>query len=76
MTTILAFIIALLVLVIIHELGHFFAAKLFSVRVDEFGIGYPPRARKLFRWKGTDFTLNWLPLGGFVKIFGEEDEED
>ena len=75
METILAFIIALLVLVVIHELGHFLTAKLFSVRVEEFGIGYPPRAKKLFTWKGTLFTLNWLPFGGFVKIFGEDSEE-
>ncbi len=70
--TVVAFVIALLVLVVIHELGHFFTAKLFGVKVEEFGIGYPPRARKLFTWKGTLFTLNWLPLGGYVKIFGEE----
>lgn len=72
MQTILAFIIVLLLLVVIHELGHFFAAKFFGVRVEEFGVGYPPRARKLFSWKGTLFTLNWLPFGGFVKIFGED----
>ena len=72
METILAFLIALVILVVIHELGHFFVAKLFSVRVDEFGVGYPPRAKKLFTWKGTLFTLNWLPFGGFVKIFGED----
>ncbi len=75
MSTILLFIISLLVLVVGHELGHFFAAKAFGITVEEFGIGYPPRAKKLFRWKGTLFTLNWLPFGGFVKIFGEESEE-
>ena len=75
METILAFIIALLILVVVHELGHFLTAKLFSVKVDEFGIGYPPRAKKLFTWKGTLFTLNWLPFGGFVKIFGEDSED-
>ena len=75
MPTILLFIIALLVLVVGHELGHFFAAKAFGIEVEEFGIGYPPRAKKLFRWKGTLFTLNWLPFGGFVKIFGEEGHE-
>lgn len=71
MTTVIAFIFIILILVLIHELGHFLVAKAFGVRVDEFGLGYPPRARKLFRWKETVFTLNWLPFGGFVKIFGE-----
>ena len=63
-------------LVVAHELGHFFVAKAFGVRVDEFGVGYPPRAKRLFTWRGTLFTLNWLPFGGFVKIFGEETSED
>lgn len=67
----ITFLIILSVLVIVHELGHFSVAKYFGIRVDEFGLGYPPKAKKLFSWKGTDFTLNWLPFGGFVKIFGE-----
>ena len=70
------FLIILSVLVIVHELGHFLVAKYFNIRVDEFGLGYPPRAKKLFSWKGTDFTLNWLPFGGFVKIFGENPNEE
>ena len=69
--SLIIFLIILSALVIVHELGHFSVAKFFGIRVDEFGLGYPPRAKKLFRWKGTDFTLNWLPFGGFVKIFGE-----
>lgn len=73
--SLILFFVILSVLVIVHELGHFFVARFFGVRVDEFGIGYPPKAKKLFRWKGTDFTLNWLPFGGFVKIFGEEYDE-
>jgi regulator of sigma E protease len=73
---IIIFIIILSVLVFVHEAGHFIAAKLFGVRVDEFGLGYPPRAKKLFKWRGTDFTLNWLPFGGFVKIFGENPTEE
>ncbi len=76
MSTVLIFIIVILVLVVIHELGHFFVAKSFGVRVDEFGVGYPPRAGKLFTWKKTLFTVNWLPFGGFVKIFGEEASDD
>jgi len=59
--------------VLIHEFGHFVAARLLKVDVEEFGIGLPPRALKLFNWKGTDFTLNWLPLGGFVRPKGEND---
>jgi len=58
------------VLVLVHEAGHFFAAKRFGIRVDEFGFGFPP---KLFGWKygETEYTINLLPIGGFVKIFGE-----
>ena len=73
MQTLFIFLVVIIVLVVAHELGHFFVAKAFGVRVDEFGLGYPPRAKKLFTWKGTLFTLNWLPFGGFVKIFGEDD---
>ncbi len=69
--TVIIFIIVLSVLVLVHEAGHMFVAKFFGIRVDEFGLGIPPKLKKLFRWKGTDFTLNWLPFGGFVKIFGE-----
>lgn len=50
-------------------------AKIFRMRVEEFGIGLPPRAKKLFSSKGTLFSLNWLPLGGFVKLFGEDMED-
>jgi regulator of sigma E protease len=74
--SILIFIIILSVLVIVHEAGHFLVAKYFGIRVDEIGLGNPPRARKLFNFRGTDFTLNWLPFGGFVKIFGENPSED
>ncbi len=59
-------------LVIIHELGHFFVAKFFRVHVEEFGLGYPPRAKKLFTWGGTLFSFNWFPFGGFVKLEGED----
>lgn len=69
---ILIFIIILLVLVIAHEWGHFFTAKKFGIRVDEFGFGFPPRALILFKKGETTYTLNWLPIGGFVKIFGED----
>lgn len=72
---IIIFLIVLSALVLVHEAGHFFVAKYFGIRVDEFGLGYPPKAKKLFSWRGTDFTLNWLPFGGFVKIFGENYDE-
>ena len=61
-------------LVVIHEFGHFVTARLAGVRVLEFGIGFPPRA-KVLRSKGeTLYTLNWLPIGGFVKLEGEDGE--
>lgn len=68
----LIFLVILSVLVLVHELGHFLSAKFFKVKVEEFGIGLPPRAKKLFEKWGTVFSLNWLPIGGFVKLFGEE----
>lgn len=71
--SIVLFIIVLGVLIFVHELGHFLAAKSADVRVDEFGIGFPPRAIG-YRPKNSEtiYSLNWVPLGGFVKIFGEE----
>lgn len=68
------FLIVLSVLIFVHEVGHFAVAKFFGIRVDEFGLGLPPKVKSLFNWKGTEFTLNWLPFGGFVKIFGEDGE--
>ncbi len=64
----LVFIIVFGLMIFVHELGHFLAAKLCRVRVDEFGFGYPPRLAKLFTWRGTDVTLNALPFGGFVRM--------
>jgi regulator of sigma E protease len=74
----IAWIIGALALVLtpiifIHELGHFLTARLFKIRVEEFGIGFPPRALKLFEWGGTIFSLNWIPVGGFVRPAGEDD---
>ncbi|MFA6190178.1 MAG: M50 family metallopeptidase [Candidatus Staskawiczbacteria bacterium] len=73
-TTILTLVIAflcLIALMIIHEYGHFIIAKKFGIRVDEFGIGYPPRiwGKKIGE---TIYSINWIPLGAFVRIFGEE----
>lgn len=70
--SIVAFAIMLIPAIIIHELGHFFAAKMVGINVLEFGIGFPPRAMTLFMWKETEFTLNWLPIGGFVRPLGED----
>ena len=68
------FLVLLSFLVLIHELGHFLAAKFVGVKVEEFGLGYPPRLRRLFEYKGTIFSLNALPFGGFVKLFGDESD--
>lgn len=67
-------LLILTVLVVIHELGHAITAKRNGVEVEEFGIGFPPRALTLGKVKGTLVTLNWLPLGGFCKMKGESDD--
>ncbi len=68
------FILAFGSMVIIHEFGHFIVARWCGIEVEEFGIGLPtPGAITLFKWMGTRFTLNWLPLGGFVRPKGEND---
>jgi regulator of sigma E protease len=67
------FIIAFGLLVFLHELGHFLMARVFKIEVEEFGFGFPPRIVKLFTLSGTDFTLNWIPFGGFVRPKGEND---
>jgi regulator of sigma E protease len=70
--TIVLFFAVIGLLVLVHELGHYLTAKAFRVRVLEFGFGFPPRAKVLgTRW-GTLWTLNWLPIGGFVKLEGED----
>ena len=73
--SILLFIIILAVLIFVHELGHFIAAKRAGIRVDEFGLGFPPRL-----WKKkigeTVYSINLFPIGGFVKIFGENPDDE
>ena len=72
--TLIIFMLAFGGMVIIHEFGHFIVARLCKIEVEEFGIGLPtPGALTLFKWQGTRFTLNWLPLGGFVRPKGEND---
>lgn len=96
-TTIIIFLLILSLLVFVHEFGHFFTARKFGVKADEFGIGFPPRAIGFYkdsqhRWRklignkeldslegdkkpvDTVYSLNWLPLGGFVKIKGQDGE--
>jgi regulator of sigma E protease len=71
--TVPVFILMLVLLVFVHELGHFLMALWMGIRVEEFGIGFPPRAVTLFRHRGVDYTLNWVPLGGFVRFAGDAD---
>jgi len=73
--TIVLFFAILGTLVVIHELGHFVTARLAGVRVLEFGIGFPPRAKVLANEGETVWTLNWLPIGGFVKLEGEDGDD-
>ena len=73
-------VIALTVLVVLHELGHALVARRNGVRVEEFGIGFPPAAykknvKKSFLGKNVVYSVNWLPLGGFVKLQGEHDDD-
>jgi len=71
--TILEFIAVLAGLIVVHEVGHFVAARIFKVDIEEAGIGYPPRIVTLFERGGTKYSLNWLPFGGFVRLKGEND---
>ncbi len=73
--SILVFIIILAVLILAHEFGHFIVAKKSGVRVDEFGLGFPPRLYGK-KYGETEYTINAIPFGGFVKIFGENPDEE
>lgn len=70
--TLLVFLIILTILVLIHEAGHYFMAKKFGIKVEEFGFGLPPRIFGIKRGE-TIYSINWLPVGGFVKLFGEDE---
>ena len=72
---IITFLIVLIVLILVHELGHFLAAKYFGIRVDEFGLGFPPRIWG-YTYGETIYSINWIPFGGFVKIFGETPDHE
>jgi regulator of sigma E protease len=71
LVTLVAFLVMLGLLVLVHELGHFLTAVWLGIKVDEFGLGYPPRALTLLERNGVKYTLNWLPIGGFVRFGGE-----
>jgi regulator of sigma E protease len=92
LSTILIFIVVLGILVFVHEFGHFFVARRSGMKVDEFGFGFPPRmvgiqkidGRWKFVWghrepldtEKTVYSINWIPFGGFVKIMGENNEQE
>lgn len=71
--SIIAFIFVLTALVMVHELGHFFVARKNKIKVEEFGLGLPPRIWGK-KYKGTLYSVNWLPFGGFVRLLGEDSE--
>lgn len=72
-TGLVTFVLAIVALIIVHEFGHYLASRLLGVQVEEFGVGFPPRLLTLFEAGGTKFTLNAIPLGGFVRPKGEND---
>ncbi|MGD0249027.1 MAG: M50 family metallopeptidase [Candidatus Limnocylindrales bacterium] len=69
-------LLILVPLVLVHEFGHFIVARLVRIRVLEFGLGFPPKAKVLGHDHETEYTLNWLPIGGFVRLEGEEANSD
>jgi len=73
--SIIIFIVILGILIFVHELGHFLVAKKSGIRVDEFAIGFPPKIWSITKG-GTKYALNLIPFGGYVKIFGENPEEE
>jgi regulator of sigma E protease len=72
---VIIFLIILAVLVFVHELGHFIAAKISGIRVDEFALGFPPKIASV-RYGETKYALNLVPFGGYVKIFGENPDDE
>jgi len=73
--TLLAYVAVLAGLVLVHEMGHFWVARRHRIVVEEFGIGLPPRVLTLGRRGETEFSLNMLPFGGFVRLKGEDRDE-
>lgn len=74
MFTIIIFILVLSVLIFVHEFGHFIVAKRAGMKVEEFGFGFPPRIFGVKKGE-TVYSINWIPFGGFVKIYGESGED-
>jgi regulator of sigma E protease len=70
--TVLLFLAVFTVIIAVHELGHYLTARLLGMRVLEFAFGFPPRAAGI-RHAGIDYTINWIPFGGFVRILGQDD---
>lgn len=73
--SLIIFFIVLAILVLVHEFGHFIFAKKFGIRVDEFGLGFPPKIWGK-KYGETEYTINWIPFGGFVRIFGENPDDE
>lgn len=74
--TIIAFILIFSTLILVHEWGHFTMARRAGIKVEEFGIGLPPRAKAIYKdKKGTIYSLNWIPFGGYVKLYGEDSSD-
>jgi regulator of sigma E protease len=71
----IVFVARIASLILLHEIGHFIVARLVGIEIVEFGIGFPPRIITLFEARGTKYSLNWIPLGGFVRPKGEDDPE-
>jgi len=70
--TVLLFIVVFTVIIAVHEFGHYITARLLGMRVLEFAFGFPPRLAGI-KHAGIDYTLNWIPFGGFVRILGQDD---
>jgi regulator of sigma E protease len=75
LVTIVAVVVVFSLMILAHEIGHFVAARRAGVKVEEFGIGYPPRILTVARRGDTEFTINAIPVGGFVRMLGEEDPQ-
>src|SRR5690349_13849753 len=73
--TIVAFILLISIIIFAHELGHFLAGKICGIKVEEFSIGFGPKAFS-FQKGTTVYRINWLPLGGYVRFYGASIEED
>ncbi len=76
LVTAIAVVVVLSIMILVHEVGHFVTAKRAGVKVEEFGIGYPPRLLTVGKRGDTEFTINLIPVGGFVRMVGEEDPQE